>query len=190
MTTPSRRLLLALLAATALLATACGGAGDTTVDVGGSPGGDNAAGACLAGDPDCEDTGPLPSGDDSPGELPGDQPPPASGMCAPEQPDCEDTVVSPSEDGDGTHGEQDDEFDSEQAREEARELLGVPEDELPDDVRIGRRGEEQFALTEDYVLGRKTVELDDRPDDDVDGYVVTSVTVELPEGPETYNLEG
>lgn len=37
-------------------------------------------------------------------------------------------------------------------------------------------------LTEDYVIGRMTVELDE-----VDGeFIVTSVTVELPEMPESF----
>lgn len=65
---------------------------------------------------------------------------------------------------------------------EARGLLGTPEAELAGSVRIARRGGEGFALTDDYVLGRDTVELDE-----VDGtYVVTSVTVELPDGPRTF----
>lgn len=65
---------------------------------------------------------------------------------------------------------------------EARGLLGTPEDELPGSVRIARRGGEGFALTDDYVPGRDTVELDE-----VDGtYVVTSVTVELRDGPRTF----
>jgi hypothetical protein len=51
---------------------------------------------------------------------------------------------------------------------------------LADRVRIGRRGDEVFPLIENYVNGRRTVELDAR-----DGvFVVTSVTVELPGGPE------
>lgn len=65
---------------------------------------------------------------------------------------------------------------------EARALLGTPEDELPGSVRIARRGGEGFAVTDDYVLGRDTVELDE-----VKGaHVVTSVTVELPDGPRTF----
>lgn len=77
-----------------------------------------------------------------------------------------------------------DQFPVEDARNEAHGLLGRYENTLPPDVRIARRGQEQFALTEDYRLGRLTVELDD----DGDGYRVTSVTVELPDGPETYDL--
>lgn len=77
-----------------------------------------------------------------------------------------------------------DEFPVDAARASAHDLLGRAEDDLTDDVRIARRGEELFALTEDYRLGRLTVELDD----DGAGHRVTSVTVELPGGPETFHL--
>ena len=77
-----------------------------------------------------------------------------------------------------------DEFPVEQARDDAHGVLGRYERDLPADVRVGRRGDEYLALTEDYVLGRLTVELDDEGD----GYRVTSVTVELPDGPETFEL--
>lgn len=77
-----------------------------------------------------------------------------------------------------------DEFPVEQARDDAHGLLGRYEADLPADVRVARRGTEQFALTEDYVLGRLTVDLDD----DGGGFRVTSVTVELPGGPETLEL--
>jgi hypothetical protein len=98
---------------------------------------------------------------------------PAAGMCPMENPDCIDTSMDP---GAG------DAFDSEAEREAARGMLGLAEDELAPDVRVARRGAEQMMLTEDYRLGRKTVELDA----DRDGTMrVTAVTVELPEGPET-----
>jgi hypothetical protein len=77
-----------------------------------------------------------------------------------------------------------DQYPVDDARNEAQGLLGRGEGDLPADVRVARRGSEQFALTEDYVLGRSTVELDG----DGDGYRVTSVTVELPDGPETFHL--
>jgi hypothetical protein len=77
-----------------------------------------------------------------------------------------------------------DQFPVEQVRNDAHGLLGRYEADVPAEVRIGRKGDEQFMLTEDYVLGRSTVELDD----DGDGYRVTSVTVELPDGPETFHL--
>ena len=95
---------------------------------------------------------------------------PGSGMCAPEAPDCDDTAV--------------DDFDVDTAREAAASLLGAAEDDLAADVRIGRRGDEHMMLTEDYVLGRRTVDLD------ADGngvHRVVSVVVELPDGPETFS---
>lgn len=76
------------------------------------------------------------------------------------------------------------EFPSDRAREEAHGLLGRYESDLPEDVRIARKGEEWFVLTEDHVNGRFTVELDDEGD----GYRVTSVTVELPDGSVTLEL--
>ena len=107
-----------------------------------------------------------------PGALPVDSGAPAAGACHVSNPDCDDTV----EPGEG------DDMPVELMRSSAQELLGTPEAELSEEIRVARRGEEQFALTEDYVIGRMTVELD--PGDD--GYVVTAVTVELPEGPETF----
>lgn len=99
---------------------------------------------------------------------------PSAGMCAPGVTDCVDADLD---------GGADDEFDSETERETAEAMLGLAEDELAPDVRIARRGAEQMALTEDYVLGRKTVELDE----DGDGtFRVVSVVVELPDGPETF----
>lgn len=68
---------------------------------------------------------------------------------------------------------------------DAHGLLGRAEADLPPDVRIGRRGHEQMALTEDYVLGRMTVELDDTDGSD---FRVVAVTVELPDGPQTFEL--
>ena len=76
--------------------------------------------------------------------------------------------------------------DAEEARQRARDLLGTSEVDLPDDVRVRRRGDEQFMLTEDYVLGRVTVELDD----DRGTFVVTTAVVELPDGPETFDGHG
>ena len=104
---------------------------------------------------------------------------PSTGMCAPGVTDCVDVVVDP--DGDDLDGGGD-EFDSETERETAQAMLGLAEDDLAPDVRIARRGEEQMALTEDSVLGRKTVELDD---DGVTSRVV-SVVVELPDGPASF----
>lgn len=117
------------------------------------------------------------------GDAEGDAAPPAAGMCHESQPDCVDTVVDPE--GEAPPDLADD-FDSDAALARGEALLGDPEGELASDVRIGRRGDETFALTEDYVLGRLTVELDD---DGTGTYRVTSVVVELPDGPETLIAE-
>jgi len=77
-----------------------------------------------------------------------------------------------------------DDFSVDDARQEANALLGVSEAELSSEVRVARRGDEEFMLTQDYVLGRFTVELDDQGA----GFTVVKVTVELPNGPETFTL--
>lgn len=69
--------------------------------------------------------------------------------------------------------------------QEAHGLLGMFERDLPADVRIGRRGTEQVALTEDHVVGRLTVGLEDT---DGSGLRVVDVTAELPNGTATYTL--
>lgn len=160
----------ALLAALLLAVTGLAACGDDDVET-----------TTGAGDP-AEETEPT---DEAP--LGGGGGP--AGTCLEGTPDCQDTPMDPDQpvtgpDGGGAPPDEGDEaFPSEAARDEARSLLGEPESELPADVRVARRGEESFALTEDYVLGRITVELDD---DGSDTYVVTSATVELPEGPETF----
>lgn len=65
-------------------------------------------------------------------------------------------------------------------REDAEVLIGLHESDLPGDVRVSRRGAEEFFLTEDYVIGRMTVELDD---DGSGTFVVTKVVLEADEGP-------
>ena len=69
--------------------------------------------------------------------------------------------------------------------QEAHGLLGRYEADLPEDVRIGRRGAEQMMLTEDFVVGRLAVGLEDT---DGSGFRVVDVTAELPNGPATYTL--
>jgi hypothetical protein len=97
-----------------------------------------------------------------------DTPTTGAGMCAPDIPECVDVVVDDDPAG-GTYLD-------------ARELLGKAEEELPADVRVSRRGDEHFMLTEDYVVGRHTVELDA----DADGvFRVTAVVTEHADGPET-----
>ena len=155
----------ALLAALLLLsvAAACGDSSSDATAGGDAP--DPAAGACLVGTEDCVDADLDP--DDAAG--------PSAGMCAPGVTDCVDAVVEPGGD----------EFPVEAAIEDAQALLGVDEGALPDDVRVSRRGDEQLPMTDDYVLGRRTVELED----DGSGYRVVAVTVELPDGPETFSLQ-
>jgi hypothetical protein len=68
----------------------------------------------------------------------------------------------------------------------AASLLGTSEADVPDDVRIARRGDEQLALTTDLVPGRLNVELDARDDGE---YVVTAVSVETEDGSETVTVE-
>lgn len=114
----------------------------------------------------------------------GDVAPPAAGACLEGVPDCVDTVVDPG--GEQPPPDLGDDFDSDAALTTGEALLGDAEEELAGDVRVSRRGEEMFALTEDYVLGRLTVELDD---DGTGTYRVTSVVVELPEGPETLTTD-
>lgn len=119
-----------------------------------------------------------------------DQPdtPVTSPVVDPPDTDTTDTDTTDTDTTAPDPGEFGDDFSTEQARDDARAVLGMYEEELPDDVRVGRRGDETFALTEDYVLGRRTVELDDT-DGDGDGFRVTAVIVELPDGPETFDLE-
>jgi hypothetical protein len=105
-----------------------------------------------------------------------------AGMCPQEEPDCVDTPQL-EDDAPVTI----DESGIEQLRRDARFYLGAPQDELSEQVRIGRINDEHMALTEDYQIGRITVELDDR-NGDVNP-VVTRVTVELPDGPETFDLD-
>jgi hypothetical protein len=130
--------------------------------------------ACLAGDPDCYETG----ADSDPGSAPTSDP--AGSACLVGDPDCYETGAEADDDA-----LPDDSFSVDGARQAAHGLLGLSEDQLPDDVRIARRGLEEIALTADYVVGRLTVDLDDT---DGSGYRVVDVTIELPDGPETFEL--
>lgn len=106
----------------------------------------------------------------------------AAGMCPQENPDCIDTPELVDDEPVAI-----DETGVEQLRRDAQFYLGAQEDELTELVRIGRVDDEHMALTEDYQIGRITVELDDLDGDGTP--VVTSATVELPDGPETFELE-
>ena len=102
---------------------------------------------------------------------------PGAGTCLEGTPDCDDTGIVDED------APMDDTFDAEAAAAAAEAMLGLTDGELGADVRVGRRGEETMMLTEDYRLGRLTVDLDL---DDMDRWIVTAVTVELPDGPETF----
>lgn len=116
------------------------------------------------------------SSDDEPvGDAASTVPDAAGATCLEGTGDCDDTAA-PADGGDP------DAVDEGAFIRRADGLLGVAETEVPADVRIARRGDETFALTEDYVIGRITVELDDT---DGSGYRVVAATVELTEGPQT-----
>lgn len=101
---------------------------------------------------------------------------PAGSTCLEGTEDCVDADLS----GDGEAvpvGE----VDAEMARRDAESLLGATEQDLESwgDVRIERKGEEEYMLTMDLQPGRKTVQLDE----DADGvFRVTTVTLELEDG--------
>lgn len=104
--------------------------------------------------------------------------------------DCDDTPTTEGESPTPTTGEGGqplDAADLDALDQEAHGLLGRNESDLPNDVRVGRRGAEAMMLTDDYVLGRMTVELDDTDNNGV--FRVVSVILELPSGTETYQLQ-
>ncbi|HVM18972.1 MAG TPA: hypothetical protein VM307_03325 [Egibacteraceae bacterium] len=107
---------------------------------------------------------------------------PAAGICAADQPDCVDTPQLNDDEPVAV-----DQTGIKQFRRDARFYLGRPQTELSEFVRIGRIDDEHMMLTEDYRIGRITVELDTL--DGADAPVVTSATVELPDGPETFRLK-
>lgn len=151
--------LLAALAVTLLLA-ACGGDDDDSLDT--STGGGDAGATQPVGSGDFDDT------------------PDAAGMCLADAPDCDDTAVAG--DGDAGGGADGDAIDEGALIAQAEAMLGMPEGDLDPDVRVSRRGNESSAMTEDYRIGRFTVELDDQGS----GFVVTKVVLELTEGPQTF----
>lgn len=106
----------------------------------------------------------------------------AAGMCPQGEPDCVDTPQLLSDEP-----VEIDQTGIQQFRRDARFYLGRPQHELNERIRIARIDDEQFMLTEDYRVGRITVELDDLNGDGTP--IVTSATVELPDGPETFKLK-
>ena len=128
------------------------------------------------------DTAAGDSGDRTDAAAPAADPGAAAGMCAEGTSDCVDTPQL--DDGEPVAL---DETAIEQFRKDAKYYLGRPQDDLNELIRVARVDDEQMAVTDDYRIGRITVELDtvekgQQP-------IVTSATVELPDGPETFELE-
>ena len=122
---------------------------------------------------------------DTPAGAPSDaaaDPGPAAGMCLAGATECVDT---PQLNGD--EPVEIDETGVEQLRKDAQFYLGRPRSELTELIRVARIDDNQRAVTEDYQVGRITVELD-TPETGGEP-IVTSATVELPDGPETFELE-
>jgi hypothetical protein len=104
----------------------------------------------------------------------------AAGACLEGATDCVDAVLDAEAPVDELG------FDLEAARRDAASLLGQGEDEVLElwgDVRVGRHGDERFALTEDLQPGRKTIATED---DGTGTYRVVEVTLETLAGPETF----
>ena len=142
------------IAAASLLLAACGDDDDPTTT--------NAAGDDTEQGSSAEDDG-IDGNDDTVSSVPPDAA--AGGSCLEGSTDCGD-MGAPANNDEGA----------------ARSLLGVAREDLGPDVRIARIDDEQFMLTEDYVVGRLTVELD-TGDDGVAR--VTVVTLEAEDGPVT-----
>lgn len=105
----------------------------------------------------------------------------AGGTCLEGTPDCVDADLG----GDGPGEPTLDRDVDDAALRDARALLGEPEEQALarfDDVRLGRHGDETYALTEDYVVGRKTISTED---DGSGTYRVVEVVVETSDGPRT-----
>ncbi len=125
--------------------------------------------------------GSIEPGAGSPGEDGGD----VAAICIEGTVDCEDTVVSEGEPTPPEEGP----LDAEAARRDARSLLGQTEEEvlaLWGDVRVGRHGDEEMMLTEDWRPGRKTIATED---DGTGTYRVVEVVLELDEGTETITAD-
>lgn len=79
-------------------------------------------------------------------------------------------------------------FDRSAVEQQARDLLGLAEEEVEVGplTRIVRRGQEDLAATMDRVPGRMDVELDE---DGAGGFVVTRVVVEVPDDEDPLVIE-
>ena len=131
-----------------------------------------AVGSTAAGDP---------TDAAEPTDTPAD-PGPAAGMCLEGATECVDTPQLNSDEP-----VEIDETGIEQFRKDAKFYLGRPRSELNELIRIARIDDEQRAVTDDYQVGRISVELDTVNDGGEP--IVTSATVELPDGPETFELQ-
>jgi hypothetical protein len=130
-------------------------------------------GACASADDD-SDAASAPEGSD-----------PAAGACLEGTEDCVDADLSgggaPPPDG----GEA---IDEAAILAAAEALLGETEEDAlaEEDVRLGRRGDEEFALTFDLQPGRRTIATED---DGAGTFRVVEVTVELTDGSQTLTAD-
>jgi hypothetical protein len=104
----------------------------------------------------------------------------AAGACLEGTEDCVDADLS----GGGAPPPDGGPVDEAAVLAEAEALLGETEDDAlaEEDVRLGRRGEEEFALTFDLQPGRRTIATED---DGTGTFRVVEVTVELTDGSQT-----
>jgi hypothetical protein len=119
------------------------------------------------------------------GSSPAEDPDPAAGACLEGDEDCVDADLS----GEGAPPPDDGEAIDEAAiLADSETLLGEPEDDAlaEADVRLGRRGEEEFALTFDLQPGRRTIATED---DGTGTFRVVEVTVELTDGGQTLTAD-
>lgn len=158
---PSRTALLLVLLGASLLS-ACGG-GATPVDDDQVDAPDGSAPELAAEDPDATPAAPGSASEETTESA-------ADCEITAEDDTCDDTA--PQDSGLGTEEEY------AELLSDAAALVGTPEDALPDDVRISRRGDEDLPVTDDYLVGRRTAQLDR---DGSGTYVVTTVDLELPD---------
>jgi hypothetical protein len=127
-------------------------------------------GACASADDD-SDAVSAPEGSD-----------PAAGACLEGDEDCVDADLgSPPPDG----GEA---IDEAAILADSEALLGETEEDAlaEEDVRLGRRGAEEYALTFDLQPGRRTIATED---DGAGTFRVVEVTVELTDGSQTLTAD-
>jgi hypothetical protein len=131
-------------------------------------------GACASADDDTDAASSPAEGSD-----------PAAGSCLEGDEDCVDADLS----GDGAPPPDGGEAIDEAAiLADSEQLLGETEEDAlaEEDVRIGRRGDEEFALTFDLQPGRRTIATED---DGTGTFRVVEVTVELTDGSQTLTAD-